>query len=118
MLQWRNKQASSNAVAQAAAISKSQAVIEFEMDGTIITANQNFLGALGYRLEEIQGKHHSMFVAPDVRESAEYREFWAEPQPRRIPVGRIQARRQGRQGESGSRHPTIRFSTATANRAG
>jgi methyl-accepting chemotaxis protein len=78
MLQWRNTQASSNAVAQAAAISKSQAVIEFEMDGTIITANQNFLDALGYRLEEIKGKHHSMFAAPDVRDSAEYRKFWAD----------------------------------------
>ena len=78
MLQWRNSQASSNAVAQAAAISKSQAVIEFEMDGTIITANQNFLDALGYRLEEIKGKHHSMFVAPELRDSAEYRKFWAD----------------------------------------
>ena len=78
MLQWRNNQASSNAVAQAAAISKSQAVIEFEMDGTIITANQNFLDALGYRLEEIKGKHHSMFVAPELRDSAEYRKFWAD----------------------------------------
>ena len=78
MLQWRNNQASSNAEAQAAAISKSQAVIEFEMDGTIITANQNFLDALGYRLEEIRGKHHQMFVAPDVPDSAEYRKFWAD----------------------------------------
>ena len=78
MLQWRNSQASLNAIAQAAAISKSQAVIEFEMDGTIITANQNFLDALGYRLEEIRGKHHSMFVPPDVRDSAEYRKFWAD----------------------------------------
>jgi methyl-accepting chemotaxis protein len=78
MLQWRNSQASLNAVAQAAAISKSQAVIEFEMDGTIITANRNFLDALGYRLEEIKGKHHSMFAAPDVRDGAEYRKFWAD----------------------------------------
>ena len=78
MLQWRNSQASSNAVAQAAAISKSQAVIEFEMDGTIITANQNFLDALGYRLEEIKGKHHSMFVSPELRDSADYRKFWAD----------------------------------------
>ncbi len=70
MLQWRNNQASSNAEAQAAAISKSQAVIEFEMDGTIITANQNFLDALGYRLEEIKGKHHQMFVAPDAARTA------------------------------------------------
>jgi methyl-accepting chemotaxis protein len=77
MLQWHNNTASQNALAQAAAIGKSQAVIEFEMDGTIITANQNFLDALGYRLEEIQGKRHSMFVAPAMRESAEYRAFWA-----------------------------------------
>jgi methyl-accepting chemotaxis protein len=67
----------SSALAQAAAISKSQAVIEFNMDGTIITANQNFLDTLGYRLEEIQGRHHSMFVAPADRDSAEYRGFWA-----------------------------------------
>ena len=63
--------------ALAAAISKSQAVIEFNMDGTIITANQNFLDALGYRLEEIKGKHHSMFVAQQERDSAEYKAFWA-----------------------------------------
>jgi methyl-accepting chemotaxis protein len=66
-----------NALAQAAAISKSQAVIEFNLDGTIITANPNFLGALGYSLEEIKGKHHSMFVEPATRDSAAYREFWA-----------------------------------------
>ena len=55
------------------AISRSQAMIEFNMDGSIITANQNFLDTLGYRLEEIQGKHHSMFVAPDERDNAAYR---------------------------------------------
>ena len=75
MFQLRIKSASANALAQASAISKSQAVIEFDMDGKIITANQNFLDALGYRLEEIQGKHHSMFVTPAMRESAEYRAF-------------------------------------------
>ena len=62
---------------QIAAIGKSQAVIEFNMDGTIITANSNFLNALGYSLGEIQGRHHSMFVDPADRDSAEYREFWA-----------------------------------------
>jgi methyl-accepting chemotaxis protein len=67
-----------SALAKAAAISKSQAVIEFKLDGTIVTANQNFLDALGYTLVEIQGKHHSMFVAPGERESADYREFWAK----------------------------------------
>jgi len=63
--------------AQAEAISRAQAVIEFNMDGTIVTANQNFLNALGYALPEIRGKHHSMFVDPAMRDSAEYREFWA-----------------------------------------
>lgn len=58
------------------AISKSQMMIEFEMDGTITTANDNFLGAMGYSLEEVIGKHHSMFVEPELRESDEYREFW------------------------------------------
>ncbi|MDE0897067.1 MAG: PAS domain S-box protein, partial [Planctomycetota bacterium] len=48
------------------AIQTSQAVIEFELDGTIITANDNFLSALGYSLDEVQGKHHSMFVPADV----------------------------------------------------
>nr|QIP03336.1 PAS domain-containing protein [Bradyrhizobium symbiodeficiens] len=62
---------------QIAAIDKAQAVIEFNMDGTIITANANFLGALGYSLAEIKGKHHSMFVEPSERDGAAYREFWA-----------------------------------------
>ena len=62
---------------QIAAIDKAQAVIEFNMDGTIINANANFLGALGYSLPEIKGKHHSMFVDPSERDSTSYREFWA-----------------------------------------
>ena len=62
---------------QIAAISKSQAVIEFDMDGTVLTANKNFLHALGYSLGEIKGRHHSMFVDTSERDSAEYREFWA-----------------------------------------
>jgi methyl-accepting chemotaxis protein len=59
------------------AIGKSQAVIEFNLDGSIITANRNFQQALGYSLAEIAGRHHSMFVAPDERDSPAYREFWA-----------------------------------------
>ena len=58
------------------AIKRSQAVIEFTLDGTIISANQNFLTVLGYHLDEIKGKHHSMFVEPAYRNSQEYREFW------------------------------------------
>ncbi len=63
---------------QIAAIGKSQAVIEFSLDGTVLTANDNFLGALGYRLDEIVGKHHSLFVEESYRISSEYREFWAK----------------------------------------
>ncbi|MBC7908423.1 MAG: PAS domain-containing methyl-accepting chemotaxis protein [Rhodospirillaceae bacterium] len=69
-------QAFADLQAQVNAIKKSQAVIEFTLDGTILTANENFLSALGYRLDEIQGKHHSMFVEPAERDGAAYREFW------------------------------------------
>jgi methyl-accepting chemotaxis protein len=62
---------------QIEAIGKSQAVIEFSMDGIVLSANENFLGVLGYALSEIQGKHHSMFVVPSERDGADYREFWA-----------------------------------------
>ena len=62
---------------QIAAIGKSQAVIEFNMDGTIIHANENFCQTVGYSLEEIQGKHHRIFAEPEYAASAEYREFWA-----------------------------------------
>src|SRR6267154_3306396 len=61
---------------QVAAIGRSQAVIEFTLDGKILTANDNFLNALGYSLAEIKGQHHSMFVDPVYRQSAEYRQFW------------------------------------------
>ncbi|HME39032.1 MAG TPA: PAS domain-containing protein, partial [Steroidobacteraceae bacterium] len=61
---------------QIEAIGKTQAVIEFEMDGTVRTANDNFLNALGYTLEDVRGKHHSMFVEPEYRQSTEYRQFW------------------------------------------
>ncbi|MDF1750522.1 MAG: PAS domain-containing methyl-accepting chemotaxis protein [Alphaproteobacteria bacterium] len=61
---------------QVTAISKSQAVIEFEPDGTIITANKNFLNALGYDLSEIQGRHHSMFIKKGEADLPEYKRFW------------------------------------------
>jgi len=78
MFNLQRKAIVQSALSQAAAIDKSQAVIEFKLDGTIVTANANFLGAVGYTLDEIKGKHHSMFVAPAERESAAYREFWAK----------------------------------------
>jgi methyl-accepting chemotaxis protein len=61
---------------QIEAINKSQAVIEFTLDGEVLHANENFLNALGYTLEEIRGQHHSMFVDPAYRGSPEYRAFW------------------------------------------
>ncbi len=62
--------------AKIAAISKAQAVIEFNLDGTIVTANENFLAVLGYSASEIVGRHHSMFVDPDYAKSGDYRTFW------------------------------------------
>ncbi|UTW56847.1 PAS domain-containing protein [Kordiimonas sp. SCSIO 12610] len=59
-----------------AALDRSQAVIHFKTDGTIISANDNFLNAMGYSLNEIQGKHHKMFVTPEYAQSLEYKEFW------------------------------------------
>lgn len=60
------------------AISRSQAVIEFDVRGNVINANENFLRATGYRtVEEIRGKHHRLFVDSDYAESPEYRQFWA-----------------------------------------
>jgi len=62
---------------QIEAVSRTQGVVEFDLDGTIRTANDNFLKAMGYRLDEIQGKHHRMFVSEQDRGSAAYAEFWA-----------------------------------------
>ena len=71
-----SSRADRDAAATLTAISKSQAMIEFALDGTILTANENFLGAMGYTLAEIQGQHHRMFVEPTYAQSAEYADFW------------------------------------------
>ncbi|MEN5039481.1 methyl-accepting chemotaxis protein [Stenotrophomonas sp. TWI1149] len=63
---------------QLAAINKSQAVIEFDLEGRILAANENFLAAMGYALDEVRGQHHAMFAEPDYRQSAEYRAFWTK----------------------------------------
>ncbi|MCX2888027.1 MULTISPECIES: PAS domain-containing methyl-accepting chemotaxis protein [Pseudomonas] len=59
------------------AIGRSMAVIEFTPQGRVIKANQNFLDTMGYRLDEVVGRHHGLFCLAHERESAEYREFWA-----------------------------------------
>jgi len=62
---------------QVDAIGKSQAVIEFDLQGNILHANANFLNAMGYTQKEVVGKHHSMFVTPQYAKSQEYQDFWA-----------------------------------------
>ncbi len=82
MVSWEiiTEQSRKNAdlIGQIEAINKVQAVISFELDGTIISANDNFLATLGYRLDEIAGKHHRMFVDQEYASSTEYRQFWSE----------------------------------------
>ncbi|UVL79331.1 methyl-accepting chemotaxis protein [Pseudomonas putida] len=58
------------------ALMRSTAVIEFDLDGTILTANERFLATVGYRLEQIRGKHHRMFCEPEEVNSAGYQAFW------------------------------------------
>jgi methyl-accepting chemotaxis protein len=92
----RQKMEFADLLGQVNAIKKSQAVIEFKLDGTIITANENFLKAMGYALAEIQGKHHSMFVEPVYGASAEYRAFWEK-----LNRGEYQAAQYKRLGKGG-----------------
>ncbi len=80
-----------------AAISRAQAVIEFTVDGEILTANENFLAAFGYKLSEVEGRHHRIFVEPDYAQSAEYAEFW-----RRLRAGEFIAEEFRRFGKGGS----------------
>ncbi|MFJ3465421.1 methyl-accepting chemotaxis protein [Achromobacter spanius] len=70
----QNRQADSEG--QLAAISKVQAIIEFELDGTILRANDLFLRAVGYRADEVLGRHHSIFVPPEEARSTAYKDFW------------------------------------------
>jgi methyl-accepting chemotaxis protein len=70
------RELNANAKGQLLAIEKAQAVIEFELNGTIITANENFTKVTGYSLKEIKGQHHSVFVEASYRQSTEYRKFW------------------------------------------
>ena len=79
-----------------AAIERAQAVIEFTLDGKILTANQNFLNALGYTLDEIKGKHHSLFVDPADAASPAYRAFW-----QKLGSGSFDAGRYRRLGKGG-----------------
>ena len=78
------------------AIGRSQAVIEFDMRGNVLTVNENFLRTLGYVEDEVVGRHHSMFCAEELVKSAEYRNFWADLAQGRFQSGRF--RRHGKHG--------------------
>ena len=71
------KLAAADMAGRADAISRSQAVIQFDMDGIVLDANENFLAAMGYRLDEVKGRHHRQFVLREQAESPAYAQFWA-----------------------------------------
>ena len=77
-LEWADVSEKRKMEQQSLAMSKSQAVIEFNLDGTIVTANDNFLACVGYTLDEIKGQHHRMFCDPALATSVEYSAFWAK----------------------------------------
>lgn len=79
------------------AISKSQAVIEFDVNGNILVANDNFLSAMGYSLDEVVGKHHAIFVSPEERDCAAYKQFWQE-----LAKGKFQSGQYRRIGKAGN----------------
>ncbi len=102
---WRNGNRGDHARGQAdtsramlAALDRSQAVIEFSLDGVVLTANENFCKTIGYTLEEIRGKRHRMFVLEAYGRSAEYETFWNDLRRGKCSGREIPAGRQGRQG--------------------
>ena len=96
-----------NALAVLAALSKSQAIIEFDLSGKILAANENLCRALGYDLSEIVGRHHSMFVEPAVVSSQDYKLSGPGSRPASSISGNISASAKAA-ARSGSRRPTIR----------
>ena len=96
MLRFGRSASSSNAAITLAALDRSQARIEFSLDGTVLTANQKFLDALGYSLAEIQGKSHRLFVEAAYAASPEYKRFWDE-----LRQGKYQAAQFKRIGKGG-----------------
>ncbi len=72
------------------AINRSMAVIEFNLQGEVLTANDNFLSTMGYRLEDIRGKHHRLFCNREEADSAGYKSFWAQLNRGEFVSGRFQ----------------------------
>ncbi len=83
----------SKAKANIDAIGDVKAVVELGLDGTVLNANEIFLSLTGYRLDEVQGRHHSVFVRPEVAESAEYQSFWRALARGEQVTGRFERRR-------------------------
>jgi methyl-accepting chemotaxis protein len=71
------------------AINRSMAVIEFDLGGHVLHANDNFLATMGYRADEIVGRHHRMFCSPAEADSAEYRAFWEQLNRGQFSTGRF-----------------------------
>ena len=88
--------AANDAMGRMDAIAKSQGVVEFDLDGIILAANANFCAAMGYEEREITGRHHRMFVPPEVAQSAEYGLFWQQ-----LRAGEFQANEYLRHGRGG-----------------
>ena len=78
------------------AMNRSQAIIEFDLHGKVLTANANFCAVLGYELSEIVGHHHRMFIDPGEAGSTEYRAFWE-----RLAAGQFEQRQYKRIGKGG-----------------
>ena len=78
--------------AQIVAINKVMAVIEFDLEGNILTANDNFMQTMGYSLDEIQGQHHSIFITPEYANSADYKKFWHDLAEGKANTGTFQRR--------------------------
>ena len=74
----KDARTSKDLVAVFAAVDRAQAIVEFKTDGTILAANSNFLDLMGYQLDEVVGRKHSIFVEESFRLSPAYREFWAK----------------------------------------
>src|SRR5712672_2293153 len=96
MFRFGQSTPANNAAMTLAALDRSQAIIEFDLDGTVLTANQRFLDAMGYTLAEIKGKRHSMFVEPAYAASREYKQFWDD-----LRQGKYQAAQFKRVGKGG-----------------
>lgn len=94
---WNRRQTLKNYQGQVEAINRSQAVIEFDLDGNILDANENFLKTVGYDLDEVVGMHHSMFVEAGYKSSNEYRSFW-----KKLKEGKFQAAEFSRVGKDGN----------------